>query len=135
MDKKQIFNALPEDIQDRIKSALKCFNTVYVDFEYGHYKASTMCGIQKVYAPDHRAVAVFNKSDIYSEKEQIENYINVFHDYPANYTGRRDYIGIIRKMENERDVVHNNDGSITVLCWYGAINKDGNFELIEKRKY
>ena len=106
------------------------YDHVNVWYDYGRY--SYVDAITKEYAPDHEFIGTFKKSDIYTEKEQIENYINEFHDYPANYKGARDY-KMLNKMDAESETEMLGGGKLKCTDWIGAINEKGNFELTGKR--
>lgn len=124
------FNELPKEVQEEVKSILMAYDDVNVWFDYGRYSYAD--AITKEYAPDHEFIGTFKKSDVYTEKEQIENYINEFHDYPANYKGGRDY-KMLKKMDDERETEIIGGGKIKCIDWIGAINEKGNFELTGKR--
>lgn len=123
--------SLPIDTQNEIRNTLKAFDRCDVWFEYGKYHV--MCGacLRAYYAPDHRFVATFTKDDIYTETEQIENYINEFHCYPANYKGKKDW-QMIHKMQDGREI---NFETGMVKDWQGRINEEGNFELTHQIEY
>ena len=124
------FEQLPKDIQDKVRNTLRAYDSVNVWFENGRYSFDDV--IKSQYAADHKFIGTYKASDIYSEKERIENYINEFHSYPIQYTGKRDY-DIIHKMNNERVVEMLDGGKLVVTDWYGKINDNGDFELVEKR--
>lgn len=83
------YNELPKDIQDRIREHLKVFPKVEVYYEYGEYRFG-IC-LKKHYAPYHEFIGTFKDTDIFTEEERTENYIENFHDYPIWYKGKRDY--------------------------------------------
>ena len=129
------FNELPEETQEEIKDILKAYDSVNVWYENGRY--SYVDVIKKTYADDHKYIGTYRKEDIYTETEQIENYINEFHAYPMNYKGKKDW-AMIQKMNTEREttmVDTDNPNIKKMACtdWYGKINKDGDFELTERR--
>lgn len=129
------FNELPKEVQEEVKGILKAYDSVNVWFENGRYTYVDV--LAKEYAPDHKFIGTYKKSDVYSETEQIENYINEFHDFPMNYKGKRDY-AMLHKMDEEREceLVSTENPNIKKLActdWYGKINDKGNFELTERR--
>ncbi|GHU36237.1 hypothetical protein FACS1894105_06250 [Clostridia bacterium] len=68
------------------------------------------------YPDDFKVIGDVSKDDIYTEDEQIVNYIEEFHDYPYNYRGKRDY-DMLRYM---RDCRCNNDIDIKVKLVNGT---------------
>ncbi len=90
----QKFETLPIDIQEKVKDVLKAYHEVTVIFENGTYNVSTGSCIQAKYAPDHKVVGYYTNTEIYTEDERTINYIESFHEYPANWKGRRDYLKI-----------------------------------------
>lgn len=132
---KVLFNELPKEVQEEVRGILKAYDNVNVWYENGEY--SFVDAIKKEYASDHKFIGNYKKSDVFSEKEQIENYINVFHAFPQNYKGARDY-AIIKRMDNERtsELVETENPNIKKLActdWYGEINENGDFVLTERR--
>lgn len=129
------FNYLPADVQTEVKDILKAYDSVNVWYENGEYSFADV--LKAEYAPDHRFIGTYKKEDVYTETEQIENYINEFHDFPRNYKGKRDY-AMLNKMDEEREckLVETENPNIKKLActdWYGKINENGNFELTERR--
>ena len=123
MKNTNMINTLPIEVQEDIKKTLRAYDKVTVSFEYGKYHVSTGTMLKAVYGQDHKVLGYVTKEDIYTAIEQMENYINVFHDYPYNYKGKRNY-PILKEMVNRVDVENK-----TVTNWVGRINEDGNFEL------
>jgi len=123
------FEKLPQDVQDKVKSILRCYDAVHINFEYGKYEVTTSVCIKATYGPDHKVIGTMYKNDIYTPTEQMENYINSFRDYPIEYKGNKDYVGILKKMETEREF----DWTANTLThWIGKINEVGNFVLTHK---
>lgn len=52
------------------------------------------------HADDERFVCTITDSDVFTETEQIENYIKLYHKHPANYHGIRDEAVSGRLEEN-----------------------------------
>lgn len=121
-----ILEQLPVGIQENVKSTLKAYNRVNVTFENGEYGLSAGVMLKQNYAPDYKVLGWIHADDVYTKEEQIENYINEFFSYPTNYKGKRDY-DITRKMQDERVVEDD-----AVVQWYGKLNENGDFELVEK---
>lgn len=124
-------NSLPANIQREVRNTLKAFDRCDVWFEYGKYY--TQCGscLRAHYAPDHRFVATFTKDDVYTETEQIENYINEFCCYPPNYKGKKDW-QMIHKMSDEREI---NYETMKCKIWQGRLNENGDFELTHQVEF
>lgn len=119
---------LPTEIQEKVKSTLRAFDTVYVDYENGQYHVSTGVALKAEYADDHKCIGTYKADDVFTEKEKIENYINEFHEYPIYYTGKRDY-QLLKKMDSEREF---SEDYKTLTQWIGQINADGDFVLTGK---
>jgi len=49
---------------------------------------------------DERFVCTITNKDLFTETEQIENHINLYHKYPANYHGIRDEAVLARLEED-----------------------------------
>lgn len=129
------FNYLPATVQQEVKDILKVYDEVNVWYENGEYSFADV--LKSEYAPDHRYIGTYRKEDVYTEIEQIENYINEFHTFPINYKGKRDY-AMLHKMDDEREckLVETENPNIKKLActdWYGKINENGNFELTERK--
>lgn len=86
-----IFNTLPKEIQDKVKNTLKAYDEAHVTYENGAYKVSVGVALTATYAPDFKVIGTISANEIYTQDERIENYINVFQDYPIEYKGKRDY--------------------------------------------
>ena len=117
--------SLPINIQNDVKDTLRAFDRCDVWYEYGEYRVSTGACLRAKYAPDHRFVGTFTKEEVFTETEQIENYINEFNCYPSNYKGKKDW-QMIHKMSDEREI---NWETKKVKIRQGRINEEGDFEL------
>lgn len=84
-------NKLPENIIKEIKETLKSYNQVNITFYNGNYHVSPGCFIAEKYYKDFCFISMVHKENIYTKEEQDINYIESFHDYPAGYTGKRNY--------------------------------------------
>lgn len=85
------FNELPMDVQEKAKEVLKAYDRVYVVYEDGAYHASAGIAIKAVYAADHKFISEYKATEIFTEAEQILNYMESFHEYHPSYKGNRDY--------------------------------------------
>lgn len=94
---KEELSKLPEQVQEEVRSTLRVYNECNVTFEYGRYEVSASVSIKSKYAPDHKFIGVAYVDDIYTLEERTQNYIEVFHDYPIWYTGKRDYKALREK--------------------------------------
>ena len=119
------FNTLPQEVQLFVKSQLKAYDEVTVSYENGRYSYG-VC-IKAEYAPDHEVLGTIKATDIYSDVERIENYINSFCTYPIDYKGKRDY-SILKKMQNEKEF----DWDKNTCTRYTGKIINGNFELTGK---
>ena len=86
---KNEFAKLPIKVQEEVKRMLKVYDDTDIWYENGQY--SYFNCIKAHYAPDHKYIGYVSKDDIYSEDEQIINYVEAFHAFPSNYKGQRDY--------------------------------------------
>lgn len=108
------FNQLPNEVKDKATNILKAYDKVYIDYENGEYKVSVGIALTTTYAPDHKVIGTINKEDIFTEDEMMINYMESFHEYPANYKGKRDYQmlnSIERKWDTKFKMV---DGNIVI---------------------
>jgi hypothetical protein len=86
-----LFNTLPLEVQNKAKQVLKAYDNVNVVFEDGIYNVSPNSCLKATYSADHKVIGRFNKNEIFTEDEQIVNYIESFHSYPTNFKGKRNY--------------------------------------------
>ena len=96
----QVYNALPLSVKERVKNTLRSYSKVYIDFYWDEYHVTTSTMLCAKYPSDFKAIGEVDKDDIYTEDEQIINYIESFYDYPYNYKGKRDY-DIMRYMATQ----------------------------------
>lgn len=97
---KEQLSKLPVEVQEEVKSALRAYDECHITFEYGKYEVSVAVSIKKAYAPDHKFIGTAYVEDIYTLEERTKNYIEVFHDYPIWYTGKRDYKALHEQYGN-----------------------------------
>lgn len=94
---KEQLRTLPETVQKDVLSVLRAYNECNVIYENGKYNVSAGIALTKTYANDHRFIGVAYADDIYTIEERTQNYIEVFHDYPIWYKGKRDYVALKAK--------------------------------------
>lgn len=85
------FNQLPNNIQNEIKEHLKAYDKCHVVYEYGEYHVGGGLCIKKHYGEDHEYIGCFKADELFTEEERMINYIESFHSYPFNYTGKQDW--------------------------------------------
>ena len=114
-------NILPLNVQQDIKDVLRAYDVVHVTFSNGEYHVSTGTAILAEYPADHRFVGDVSKDDVYTENEQVANYVESFCDYPVYYKGKRDY-EMLRFLKNrKKDRIENSvefDGNDFVVDGY-----------------
>lgn len=128
MTNKNLLNTLPNDIIEGVKSTLKAYDKCNVIYQNGKYNVRVGYSLTKEYAEDFKFIGEFVKEEVFSENEIIENYINEFNCYPANYKGAKSYT-LVNKMREEKEFDWDNN---TVTRWVGKINELGDFVLTEK---
>lgn len=70
--------ALPIEIQEKVKSTLKAYNSCNVYFEYNEFHASASVGIKSNYNYDHFVCGRYLAKEVYTEEERRQNYIESF---------------------------------------------------------
>lgn len=85
------FNELPYEVQNKAKDVLKAYDRVYVTYENGAYNVSAGIALKASYAADHKFIGDYKAKEIFTEEEQILNYMESFHEYHPRYNGHRDY--------------------------------------------
>jgi len=110
---------MPKEIREEVLEMLTAYDECDIWFEDGKYNTITV--LKANYSKDHKYIGHVEANDIYTETEQIENYINNFISFPTNYKGEKNYTEL-NIMETERK-----KGNTKI----GKINKDGNFKLIK----
>lgn len=74
--------ALPVEVQLKVKAILKAYYHVNVYFYNGDYHVSPNNCIMASYPDDHKYINEFRQDELYTLNEQIENYRNEFHAEP-----------------------------------------------------
>lgn len=75
---KMPLEALPEEIQNRVRETLKAFSECSVTYEYGKFTASTAICVKSYYHYDHIVCGRYKQSEVYTEEERRRNYKEVF---------------------------------------------------------
>ncbi len=102
MQDKLTIKTLPRHILGEAREMLKGEDTeVYVIQWNGRRRV-----VGKVFPYEHswdeKLLLTIRQTDIFTEAERAENYINYFPKYPAWYTGRRDE-AMLERMRNDMD--------------------------------
>ena len=100
--KKLTIETLPRHILGEAREMLKGEDTeVYVIRWNGRRRV-----VGKVFPYEHswdeKLLLTIRQTDLFTDEERAENYINYFHKYPAWYTGRRDE-AMLERMRNDMD--------------------------------
>jgi hypothetical protein len=114
---------LPVNVANEAKRLLKSFPRVYIEFEKGEYRVSTGFTTKKKYSKDHKFIGSLIPEDVFNSTELMENYINEFYEYPANYLGERDYA----KLEEAKPKYDRKTGVMTRGVW--KMTNEGNLRL------
>lgn len=69
---------LPELIQTQVKSILRAYHRCMVTYEYGKFSVSAGHCIKSNYNFDHYVAGTYLDSDVYTEEERKQNYIEEF---------------------------------------------------------
>lgn len=69
---------LPESIQAQVKSVLRAYPHCMVTYEYGKFSVSAGHCIKSNYNFDHYVAGTYLDSDVYTEEERKQNYIEEF---------------------------------------------------------
>jgi hypothetical protein len=92
------FSTLPNKARQDILDILKAFKECPVIYENGRY--SFVSSLKSEYAKDHKVIGIAYQDDFYTDEQRIENYIEVFHEYPSGYIGKRDY-KMLRELKDK----------------------------------
>ncbi len=86
-----LFNSLPVTVQDEIKSTLSAYNRCTVEkTPEGVYKICTAIVLHN--GQYNEQIGEFNKDEIFTEDEQIVNYMNSFREFQyPQYKGKKDW--------------------------------------------
>lgn len=69
---------LPELIQAQVKSVLRAYPRCMVTYEYNKFSVSASHCIKSNYSFDHYVAGTYLDSDVYTEEERKQNYIEEF---------------------------------------------------------
>lgn len=106
-----VFNSLPKDVRDAVKDTLSIYPKCSVYFENGKYHVTSATFVKKNYAEDFAMLGMFSVKDVFSPEEELINYVENFHSYPASYKGKRDY-EMLKSLAWEDKVCLDGDGNI-----------------------
>ena len=70
--------ALPEEVQNKVKSILKAYDNANVVYEYGKFSASASVCIKSHYHYDHFVCGRYTAEEVYTEEERRQNYQECF---------------------------------------------------------
>lgn len=101
----------PANVTREALEILRAYKRVSIVRQNGRYSANSSVWLANSYAKDFK-VWEFYAAEQYTPAQRQLNYIQSFHAYPTNYTGKRDY-----KMLKELDswntlFIFDNDGNI-----------------------
>ena len=100
MKGKLTIETLPKRILDEAREMLRGEDTVVEVIRWN----GRMRVVGKVFPYEHswdeRLLLTIRETDLFTEAERAENYINYFHKYPAWYTGRRDEAMLARMTQD-----------------------------------
>ena len=101
------FEQLPKETQNKVKSVLCAYDNCIVErkIKTGEYIVSVSVALLNHYTTEF--VMKINKNDIYTEDEQIVNYVNEFRSYPVEYKGNKDYRDARLKDRNYKAIMIN----------------------------
>lgn len=109
----QVFKKLPKEVKEKIRYTLRAYDEAHVTYENGSYKVSVGVALTATYAPDFKVIGTITAKEVYTDDERIENYINVFQDYPIEYKGKRDYKTLNDGKKHTYKLV---DGNLVVIA-------------------
>jgi len=87
-------NELPQSTQDEVMRTLCAYGKVSVVWKPN---VGFVCQTFTVISNSDNGevfIAEFNKDEVFTEAEQIVNYVNTFRDYPIAYSGKKDWAAI-----------------------------------------
>lgn len=101
----------PANVTREALEILKAYKRVSIVRQNGRYSANSSVWLSNGYAKDFK-VWEFYAAEQYTPAQRQLNYVQAFHDYPIDYTGKRDY-----KMIKELDswdtlFIFDDDGNI-----------------------
>ncbi len=102
MRDKLTIETLPKHLLDEAREMLRGEDTVVEVIRWN----GRMRVVGKVFPYEHswdeRVLLTIRETDLFTEAERTENYINYYHKYPSWYTGKRDE-AMLERMRNDFD--------------------------------
>ena len=80
-----LFNDLPLDVQNKVKSDLGIYDTTHVIYEKGKYNVSAGVMLCDKYESDHAFIGSYNAVDVFTKDEHIRAQIMAF-GYSPTYS-------------------------------------------------
>jgi hypothetical protein len=75
--------ALPNDVQDKVKSTLRAFSEVSVTYENMKFTTSAAICLSARYAYDHMVCGRYKQEEVYTKEERRQNFKEEFGYTPA----------------------------------------------------
>lgn len=116
-NKMRKFTKAPREVQERILEALKQVRYVYVVRNGDRYSVTTHLTTQRSERGEWEYLGKFTMEEIYSPDERILNFVEVMHDYPPEYRGKRDYLMLQSVSGNNAARFRWLDGNIVLERW------------------
>ena len=102
MKRQLTIETLPKRLLDEAREMLRGEDTVVEVIRWN----GRMRVVGKVFPYEHswdeRLLLTIRETDLFTEAERTENYINYYHKYPSWYTGKRDE-AMLERMRNDTD--------------------------------
>jgi hypothetical protein len=102
MKRQLTIETLPKRLLDEAREMLRGEDTVVEVIRWN----GRMRVVGKVFPYEHswdeRLLLTIRETDLFTEAERTENYINYYHKYPSWYTGKRDE-AMLERMRNDFD--------------------------------
>ena len=103
MKRQLTIETLPKRLLDEAREMLRGEDTVVEVIRWN----GRMRVVGKVFPYEHswdeRLLLTIRETDLFTEAERTENYINYYHKYPSWYTGKRDE-AMLERMRNDFDL-------------------------------
>ena len=102
MPRQLTIETLPKRLLDAVREMLRVEDNAVEVIKWN----GGMHVVGKVFPYEHswdeKLLLTIRETDLFTEDERTENYINYFHKYPAWYKGRRDE-AMLERMRNDMD--------------------------------
>lgn len=69
---------LPENVQNEVKSVLKCYNNCHVEYSNGEFHVCAGVALRAKYPMDFFVAGDYNVNDVYTKEEQEANFFECF---------------------------------------------------------